>query len=444
MESIEPGPFAVFLNSIIRTPPDIYFYFFIGIQVVLLFLSGLISGSEVAFFSVTDKNFEKYRNGKTRKDRTVFQLLNKPKKNLATILWANNLINISIIILFTYFINRYFNLIENKAVSFFLEIILITLILVLFGELIPKIIANQKSRQFISLMAYPLDFLNHVFSPLSILLVNSTNLIEKRISKKGSELTVQDIHSAIDITATSAKTQEEKKILKRIVDFGNVTVKQIMISRMDVLAYETSRPFTEVVKDIAKNKFSRIPVFRNQPDNIEGILYIKDLLPHINKGDDFNWIKLLRKPYFVPQNKKIDDLLEEFQKNRVHIAIVVDEYGGFLGIVTLEDILEEIVGDMTDEVDEVEESQIVRKKNKNTFEFSGKALLTDLEKHLELPNNFFEDYKGEADTLGGLMIEHLKKIPVKGDKVAFKNLSFVVTAAGEKNVATVEVNVEHE
>ena len=367
-------------------------------------------------------------------------MLEKPKELLATILIVNNLVNISAIILFSIFVNEYFNFSFNKFLAFVVEIVSVTFLIVVFGELVPKIYANQYRLKIAESMSLPLGFLIRVFSPLNSVLVKSTGLIEKKLNKKRQNLSIEEIHEVIDIAGHHDANAEDKKILKRIVNFSNVYVRQVMTPRTDVISCEFSTAFPVVKNDININRFSRIPVYKKNLDQISGILYIKDLLPYFEKDDSFEWQKLIRKAYFVPENKKIDDLLREFQSKKVHLAVVVDEYGGFSGVISLEDILEEIVGEIRDEFDDP--NPVYQKIDPHTFIFDAKTSLSDLIKVLNLADDFFDTHKGEAETLGGLVIEVLGKIPLKGDGIHIGNLELSIESSDTRRVKQVKVRLD--
>ncbi len=442
IEPLDSDPFLCFSSfvlSIIKEPLLFNFFLLIAILLILLLFSAFISGSEIAYFSLSAKDITSFKHSKNISERNIFTLLDKPKKLLATILIVNNLINISLIILFTLTINKYFDFSNyNKTLTFVFEIGLITLLLVLFGELIPKIYANQNNKRFAKFMSFPLLGLTRIFHPFSFLLVKGTNVIEKHIKKKEYSITAEEFKQAIDITGIKENNPDNKKILKRLVNFSNVYVKQIMISRVDVVAYDKETTFNDILEKIKNDKYSRVPVYKDNPDNIKGILYIKDLLPFFEKDNNFQWQKLLRKPFFIPENKKIDDLLKEFQNKKVHLAIVVDEYGGFSGIITLDDILEEIIGDITDEIgDSIEE--FYSKIDDKTFVFNAKTPLTDFVKILNLPDNYFDKQKGEAETIAGLIIEILGRIPSEGENIKIANLLFVINAVDNKKIDKIKV-----
>jgi len=405
--------------------------------IILLFLSALISGSEVAFFSLSPVEVMQIRESNTGISKTINNLLNKPQELLATILVSNNFINISIVILSTYVVNSLIDFGTAYILGFIIQIILITFILLLFGEIIPKIYANEFSYKFVNLMALPLQILMRLFKPLIVILVSSTRFIDKRFQKK-TNLSITDLSSALELTSESLA--EEKGILKGIIEFGNTEVSAIMCPRVDVLSINLSSNFSEVLRTIINSGYSRIPVYSKSFDDIKGILYIKDLLPHIHKTDSFHWQSLIRPPYFVPEKKKINDLLEELQSDKIHLAIVVDEYGGTSGIITMEDIIEEIVGDISDESDDDEIN--FSKINENNFLFEGKTLLNDFYKILEVENNIFDEVKGDADTLAGLILEIKGEFPAIYDKIKYKQFTFSIEALDKRRIVKIKITIK--
>ncbi len=418
---------------------DLNFFLFIILLVILVLFSAMMSAAEVSYFALNDKDLNHIRKKNHPSEYRIFKLLEKPKELLATILIGNNLGNISTVILFTIFINTYYDFSSYRVLAYIVEIVLITFIIVVFSELVPKIYANQNRLKISESMSLPLTFLVRILKPLNKVLVKSTGIIEKRLQKKRQNLSLEEIHEVIDIAGHQDSQAEDKKILKRIVNFSNVYVRQIMTPRMDVVTCEYSTPFTKVFNDININRFSRIPVYKNNLDQIAGILYIKDLLPYFEKDDSFKWQNLIRKAYFVPENKKIDDLLREFQSKKVHLAVVVDEYGGFSGVISLEDILEEIVGEIRDEFDEPVPAY--QKAAPNTYIFDAKTSLSDMIKVLNLQDDFFDPYKGEAETIGGLIIEVLGKIPQKGENITIDNIELSIESADNRRVKQVKVKL---
>ena len=406
---------------------------------ILVFLSAMISGSEVAFFSLSVANKKDLSESNNINSLRIIQLLENPKKLLATILIANNFINVAIVMLSTVIVEKSF---DNNELSgyaqFFIQVIAVTFIILLFGEVIPKIYANKFNLKFSRIMALPLSFISIIFKPISSVLVSSTSIIDKRYKKKTNSISVDELEHALDLTKDSVEDEDEKKLLEGIVKFGNTDAKQIMTPRTDVNTLDFESKFDDILKIIFETRFSRLPVFQETLDNIKGILYVKDLLPHIESGNDFHWKDLIRNPKFIPENKKLDDLLKEFQEEKKHIAIIVDEYGGTSGIVTLEDVLEEIVGDITDEFDQ--EDLAYSKLDENNFVFEGKTSLMDMYRIMDISGDIFEEAKGESDTIAGFCIEQAGKILLKNEKIQFHNLMFTVEAADKRKIKQVKVS----
>ena len=436
-----PEPYSHFASPLLTAVQQIPVDALIGIGAVfiLLFLSALVSGSEVAFFSLTHNQIEQIRKLKNARDKQVLSLLERPKRLLATILIANNIINISVIIISSFVFRTLFDFSQHPILGFLVQVILITFLILLFAEILPKIYASKVTMKFSAFMAAPILGVRRMFYPLSTLLVKSTNAIDKRMAKKRPNISMDELSHALDITTDSTTTDEEKSLLRGIVSFGDVFAREIMKSRVDVVAVEVNTPFPELIETILEAGYSRIPVFRESFDNVEGILYIKDLLPYLEKGADFKWQELLRNCFFVPESKKINDLLKEFQEKKIHLAIVVDEYGGTSGIVTLEDILEEIVGEINDEFD-IEEA-IYSKVDASTFVFEGKTLLKDFCRITKTDYSLFAEIKGEADTLAGLLLEIKKELPARGEKIWFKEFEFEVEGVDHRRIKRIKVKV---
>ena len=411
---------------------DIRVFSCLLIVFILLVCSAFISGAEVAFFSLSPSEIEDIE--KDKKHLEVIGLLQKPNLLLATILIANNFINIAIVILSAYVTSIAITFPENSSLEFIFQIVIVTSLLVLFGEITPKIYANNNAKKFSLMMVMPLKLLQHLFSPLSYLLVSTTNFIDKRLAQKQKEVSLEDISKALDLT------EKERRILRSIVEFGNTDVKEVMKSRVDVLAIEQHTVFTEVIKKIVSSGFSRIPVFKEQFDNVLGILYIKDLIPFLNKGDEFEWIKLCRPAYYVPETKMINDLLKEFQLKKNHIAIVVDEYGGTSGIVTLEDVLEEIVGEINDEFDA--DDNIYSKLDDHNYIFEGKISLIDFLKIVKGEVDYFDDIKGESDSLAGLVLEVEGKILTIGEECNIPPYTMLVESADNRRIKRLKVTID--
>jgi gliding motility-associated protein GldE len=407
--------------------------------IVLLFFSALISGSEVAYFSLSPADIEKIQKKKTRLNNLIIRLLDIPNRLLATILIANNFINVAIVIITAYVTNSLIDFSQERILGFFFNVVIITFLLLLFGEILPKIYATILPRKFAAFMAYPLFYLKGLFKPVSSLLMYSTSFVNKRVSHKGQNISISDLSHALELT--SSGMSEDKNILKRIVKFGNIDVKEIMKSRVDATAVDYKSSFTQLIQIILDSGYSRIPVFEETFDNVRGVLYIKDLLPHLHKSDTFNWQGLIRPPYFVPENKKINDLLTEFQTKKIHLALVIDEYGGTSGIVTLEDILEEIVGEITDESDDDE--IIYSKQDKNNYIFEGKILLNDFFKITNIKDDVFDEVKGDADTLAGLILELKGEIPEKNSTISYKNFNFRIESADKRRIKQIKVTINN-
>ena len=410
------------------------------IVLLLLFFSALISGSEVAYFSMSAAEKKKLLHNKNKTNLRVLKNLESPEKLLATILVANNFVNVGVIILSAFVTNNLITIENTPVVEFILQVILITFFLLLFGEIIPKVYANHYAPGFAKFMAYPIQILEKIFRPVNSILIYSTSFVNRRLQKHRKNISMDEISQALELTS-EYELSDEKDILKGIVKFGNKNVEEIMKPRVDVVSLDIKTSFSEVLKIIIDSGYSRIPVYYESFDNVSGILYIKDLLPHSHKGNSFKWQTLIRPPFYVPETKKISSLLEEFQKNKVHLAIVVDEYGGTSGIVTLEDILEEVVGDITDEFDE--EENFFSKISENTFLFDGKILLGDFYKIVECNDTVFNDVKGEAETLAGLILELKGKIPVQQEKISCKQFKFTIEAVDKRRIKQIKVEINN-
>ncbi len=404
--------------------------------IALIFLSAYVSGSEVAFFSLSPKDIEDMQQQKNSK--RVLVLLDKPNHLLATILIANNLINIAIVVLSVYFTNQVFSFEKGSFIEFFIQVVAITTLLVLFGEITPKIYANQNARSFAVTMSKPILFMQKLFMPISFMLVSITDIIDKKLSKNYANFSVEEISQALELTELKDK-EDEKRILRSIVQFGSTDVKEIMKSRVDVLAINQDLDLENVLTIIKSSGYSRIPVYKDSLDNIVGILYIKDLIPFIDKSAGFNWVKLCRIPYYVPENKMIHDLLKDFQVKKNHLAIVVDEYGGVSGIVTLEDVLEEIVGDINDEFDI--DNNIYSKLDNNNFIFNGNISLIDFLKIVKGKTDYFDNIKGESDSLAGLVLEIEGRIPKIGTVCKIPPYNITVEAVDMRSIKRLKVNI---
>lgn len=410
---------------------------------LLLLCSALISGAEVAFFSLTPANFITEDGKRTKTQEIVIKLLDKPKKLLATILVANNFINIAIVLLFDSLVTQMFGEtnMEVMGIDFRLivEIGLVTFLILLFGEILPKVYASRNNVKFSNIMAYPINFLDTFFSPLSTPMRAVTLYIQDKFGRKRSFISIDHLSQALELTSEEDTTREEQKILKGIVSFGNTDTKQVMRPRMDIFALNEADAYREIIPAIIENGYSRIPVYKENIDNVSGILYVKDLLPYINE-QEFNWTSLLREPYFVPENKKLDDLLNDFQSKRNHLAIVVDEYGGTSGLISLEDIIEEIVGDISDEFDD--EDLIFSKLDESNFIFEGKTSLKDFYKIIKLEDpTAFEEQRGEAETLAGFLLEISGGFPKKNDEIIFLNYTFKVEVIDDRRIKQIKLNI---
>lgn len=409
-----------------------------ALAALLLLLSGFASGSEIAFFSLSPSDINELDQQKTETDKKIQMLREDSERTLATILITNNLVNVTIIMLLNYAIAQlvHFNV---AWLEFVCITVLLTFLLLLFGEIMPKVYSRQNPLAFCRRAVRGVVLLRKLFWPVENILLKSGNFAEKVIQKESHQLSVDDLEQALELT-NSADIKDEQSMLKGIIRFGDKTAKEIMTSRQDIVDLDIMCSYKDVLKCIVDNNYSRIPVYQDNEDNIRGILYIKDLLPHLSKPVNFRWQSLIRPPYFVPETKKIDDLLREFQENKVHIAIVVDEFGGTSGLVSMEDILEEIVGEINDEYDE--EEKTYSKLNYNTYIFEGKTLLSDFTKILNVDDDEFSDVEGDADTLAGLLLE------IKGDflslheKVKYKNYDFEVLGIDERRISKIKVTIQ--
>ena len=408
--------------------------------VVLLLCSALISGAEVAFFSLKIGDLrDSEGEAASKRLAMVEKLLSKPKKLLATILVANNLINIAIVLLFAPLGEFLFSHINPAWLKFTIEVGVVAFLILLFGEILPKIYASRNNVSFASFMSYPLNVLSTLFSPLSNPMRAVTLYMEDRFGKQKSNLSVDQLSQALELTSAEDTTHEEQKILQGIVTFGNTDTKNVMRPRMDIFALDEDMSYREILPEIVSHGYSRIPVFKENVDNITGIIYVKDLLPYFDRKN-VDWVKLIREPYFVPENKKLDDLLNEFKDMKMHLAIVVDEYGGTSGLITLEDIIEEIVGEISDEFDD--EDLVFSKLDDQTFVFEGKTPMKDFYKviHLEDPK-VFEDVKGEAETLAGFILEISKGFPKKDEVLNFHQYTFTIESFENKRINQIKLAI---
>ncbi len=434
----DPEPGSLLLSMVLQDTPSL-FYIVSGILlIILLILSGLISGSEVAFFSINPREILQLKNGSSVEKR-IHELILKPKRLLATILILNNFINITFVTLSTIISTRITGTHSAEGKLVIALTAIITFLIVYFGEVVPKIYANQKTIGFAKLTVPLISIAFKFFKPFSWLLTNLSQTLEKKIQKKGYEISAEQLNQALELTTNEETSEEEKGILKGIVNFGQLNVKQIMRSRVDITAFDKQMNFHELMDKIKKSGYSRIPVYEETIDNIKGILFNKDLLPHLDKKENFNWQKLLRPTFFVPETKKIDTLLKDFQDKHVHMTIVVDEYGGTSGLVTLEDVIEEIVGEIHDASDDDE--IIYNKLNDNTYIFEGKTAIIDFSKIIGQDPAFFEKVKGESESLGGLILELHSKLPDAGEKITFENYTFIIVAVDSQRIKRVKVEI---
>lgn len=433
---MDPDP-----SSLLLTFLEINTLFLLSVVLlfILLLCSALISGAEVALFSLKKGDIETADADNSKSIILITSLLERPKKLLATMLVASNFINIAIVILFAYVGQFLFSSIENEVFRFLLEVICATFLILLFGEIIPKIYASRNSLKFSIALARPLQFLDVVFSPISMPLRFITIQIQNGLGKQKSNISVDQLSQALELTNDDDTTKEEQQILQSIVSFGNTDTKQVMRPRMDIFAVNIDAEFNTIIPEIINNGYSRIPVFEENIDKVVGILYVKDLLPHLNKKI-FGWKTILREPFFVPENKKLDDLMQEFQIKKVHLAIVVDEYGGTSGVISLEDIIEEIVGDISDEYD-VEDLNF-SKIDENNYRFDGKTSLKDIYKILSTEDNsLFEDKKGEAETIAGFILELSGGFPRVGSEINFGNYVFTIEAIDKKRIKQIRLTI---
>ncbi len=430
---MEPA-FLIILQQSVLMPFTTGTILGLSVVVILLFCSAMISGSEVAFFSLSPQHINGLKEKPSRKGQLVLKHLEKPERLLANILITNNFINVGIVIIAAFVTGTLFNFSETPVLGILIQVIVITFMLLLFGEIIPKVYANRFAPQFARKMAIPLSVLDRLFHPLIFILIKSTGLVNRRLARKRQNISMDDLSEALDLTTDVV--QDEKEMLEGIVRFSNLEVSEIMKPRTDVTAVDIQTDLTTLFGIIIDSGYSRIPVYEETSDNLKGILYVKDLLPHINKKDPFDWQKLIREPFFVPETKKINDLLKEFQEKKIHLAIVVDEYGGTEGIVTMEDILEEVVGEITDESDEAEE--LYRRIDSRTTVFDGKTLLNDFYKVTELDDELFDDVKGDAETVAGLILELKGGFPRVNDIVHCKGVEFTVLVMDKRRIKEVK------
>ena len=408
------------------------------IVILLLLCSAFISGTEVALFSLSQKDIDDLLDVDFNKGNMVAKLLERPKKLLATILVANNFINIAIVIVFASSSDKLFRSIETPWVLFMLDVIVVTFLILLFGEVLPKIYANRNNLAFSKMVVIPITLLDKLLSPITLPMRSFILYVEKKFSAQKTNFSVDQLSQALELTQDGETTQEEQKILEGIVTFGNTEVRQVMSPRIDIFALDIEEEFAVVMRKIIEKGYSRIPVYRENVDQIEGVLFIKDLIPYI-EYKEFDWQSLIREPFFVPENKKLDNLLKEFQGMKNHLAIVVDEYGGTSGLISLEDVLEEIVGDISDEFDD-ESVNFTQIDDKN-YLFEGKTSLKDFYRIVDVNEDEWENAKGEAETLAGFILEISGNFPKKNQKIVFSNVTFTVESLDKKRIKQIKVTL---
>ena len=422
--------------------------FFIGVSAkvvfclilmcALLLCSAMASSSETAYFSLQPNDINELESSQNHNEQLVLEIRQKPKTLLVTILIFNNLVNISITIFSTYIMSMMFNLEVNPVAAFILNVIVVTSLILLVGEMIPKVYASKKAKSIAVLMAPILKVLILIFKPLSNVFVSSTSFIDKKLVKKTGSISLSDLSTAVDIATEEGSSPEEKNMLKGIATFGEKEVSDIMRPRVNMFSVSLETDFEELMKQVVDKGFSRIPVYDKDLDDVKGILYVKDLLPYIDEKD-FAWQKLLRPAFFVPENKKINDLFQDFRAKKIHIAIVVDEYGGTSGLVTLEDIVEEIVGDISDEFDKEPENDNYKKIDNETYIFKAQISIVDFCKVFGINDDYFEEIEGESDTLAGIILEMEGRIPETGFKCSYKEFTFEIVESDNKHIIKIKV-----
>jgi len=437
----DPEPYTELLSVIINS-------FFIGISLnviiglivlcLLLIASALISGSETAYFSLQPADLEKLGSRSDTKSRLAMQLREKPKSLLATILISNNFVNVTITLLSTYIISKMFDMEHYPVAAFIMEVIVVTSLILIIGEITPKIFASKRPIKMARFMAKPLQFLIGFFRPLSYLLINTTSFMDKRLEKKKGDLSMDDLSTAVAIATDESTPIDEKNMLKSIASFSEKEVSSVMRPRVEIVGIEHEMPFDEMLAMTIQSGFSRIPVYKETLDSVSGILYVKDLLPYLD-SESFDWQKLIRPAFFVPENRRINDLFQDFREKKIHIAIVVDEYGGTSGLITMEDVIEEIVGEINDEFDKEVQEQHYTKLDDDTYLFKAQTSIVDFCKVFSVSENYFEPMQGEADTLAGLILEIEGRIPEVGFKFDFENFNFEISSADSKMIKKIKV-----
>ncbi len=410
----------------------------LAVTILLLLCSAAASASETAFFSLSPSQLSEIRSSKATIDKRIVYLLGNSRLLLATILITNNLVNVGIVILSTFLVNHYLDFSANPLMGFLFQVVIITALLLLLGEIMPKVIATRKPVNIASMLATPLIIVQKILYPFSMLLVNSTRFIDKRQSQN-HHITLDDISNAIDITNDGQVDEEDRKIMKSITRFGEINAREIMSPRVDLTVIDNALSFSQIKKIIMDSGYSRIPVYNETPDTITGILYIKDLLPYLSEDDSFAWEKLVRPPFFIPENKPINDLLQEFQEKKIHMAVVVDEYGGTSGIITLEDIIEEIVGEINDEFDIEADNRFYSRVDSHNYIFEGKTSINDMCRVLGLDDRIFDEAKGESESLAGLILELAGKMPSTGETFKLGDFVFRIEAADKRRIKKIKI-----
>ena len=433
---MDPDPSLTYFTSL---NSDLIFGL-IGIT-LLLFCCAMVAASEVALFSLSPKDLKELFLKDASKSNVIESLLSKPKKLLATILVANNFLHIAIVLLFSFSLDKLFSTIASPILKFVVEVILVTFLILLFGEVLPKIYASRNNVKFAAFVAFPISVLDKILSPISLPMRSLTLWIQQKLGKQKNNFSVDQLSQALELTSTEDTTSEEQKILEGIVSFGNTDTKQVMSPRIDIFALEIEETFEEIYPKIVQKGYSRIPVYKDNIDTIVGVLFVKDLIPFIHDSQ-LNWKTLLRDPFFVPENKKLDNLLKDFQSMKSHLAIVVDEYGGTSGLVSLEDVIEEIVGDISDEFDD--ENLNYQKIDENNYLFEGKINLKDFYRIVDVNEELFENQKGEAETLAGFILEILGNFPKKKQKINFENCIFTIEELDKKRIKQIKVTINVE
>ena len=436
---MDPEPPSFYFLLDILQPFELNYLMLLFVLLVLLLASALVSGSEIAFFSLKSADIDGLEQDHPKSYKQLTDLLDRPKTLLATILISNNFINVGIVILSSYLTNQMFDFSAQPTLGFLMQVIVITFLILLFGEVLPKVYATRNSISFSNFMSGPMLTMRTIFLPASRVLVRSTTFIEKRLKGTSENLSVDDLSQALELTTDESTTKDEQKILEGIVKFGSTNVRQIMKPRMDVVSLDYSWDYNKVMSVILDSGYSRIPVYEENFDKIKGILYIKDLLQHIGKDGDFKWQDLLWDPFFVPENKKIDDLLKEFQHKKIHMAIVVDEFGGTSGIITLEDVIEEIVGEISDEFDD--EELVYSKLDDRNYVFEGKIHLTDFIKILDIEDDNLIKASGDSDTLAGFLLEIAGKFPDTNEIIDFEGFRFKVESKDGRRIKRIKVSL---